>query len=51
MLEDDIPRGVLSAGLPACLMTLLENLSFAVLEHLMSLQGTAVQAGVGVAKR
>ena len=51
MLEDDIPRGVLSAGLPACLMTLLENLSFAVLEHLMSLQGTAVQAGVGVAKK
>ncbi len=51
MLEEDIPRSVLTAGLPACLMTLLENLSFAVLEHLMSLQGIAVQAGIGVAKK
>lgn len=51
MLEDGIPRNVLYAGLPACLMTLFENLSFAVLEHLMSLQGTAVQAGIGVAKK
>lgn len=51
MLEDGIPRSVVYAGLPACLMTLFENLSFAVLEHLMSKNGTAVQAGIGVAKK
>lgn len=51
MLEDGIPGSVIYAGLPACLMTLFENLSFAVLEHLMSRSGTAVQAGIGVAKK
>lgn len=51
MLGEEIPRRVLSNGLPACLMTLFENISFAVLDHLMALSGTAMQAGIGVAKK
>lgn len=51
MLEEEIPRRVLGNGLPACLMTLFENISFAVLDHLMALSGTAMQAGIGVAKK
>lgn len=50
-LRDGIPADVLSTGLPACLMTLLENVSYAVLENLMALSGTAMQAGIGVAKK
>lgn len=46
-----IPRDVLATGLPACLMTLCENISYAVLDNLMSLCGTAMQAGIGVAKK
>ncbi len=42
---------VLSTGLPACVMTLLENVSYAVLDNLMSTYGTAAQAGIGVAKK
>ena len=49
--EDGIPGGILSAGLPACLMTLMENISYAVLDNLMSMAGTATQAGIGVAKK
>ena len=51
MLTQGIPFAVLSCGLPACLMTLLENISYAVLDHLMALSGVAVQAGLGVAKK
>ena len=51
MLRADILRDVLTAGLPACIMTLFENISFAVLDYLLSLSGVAVQAGVGVAKK
>ena len=50
-LDGYIPRSVLSAGLPAFLMTLCENISYAVLDNLMSLYGTAMQAGIGVAKK
>ena len=50
MLTQGIPFAVLSCGLPACLMTLLENISYAVLDHLMALSGVAMQAGLGVAK-
>lgn len=46
-----IPRSVFNAGLPAFLMTLCENISYAVLDNLMSLYGTAMQAGIGVAKK
>ena len=50
-LADGIPGDVLTTGLPACLMTLCENISYAVLDNLMALSGTAAQAGIGVAKK
>lgn len=46
-----IPADVLMIGLPACLMTLCENISYAVLDALMAASGTALQAGLGVAKK
>ena len=49
--ENRIPGEVFCAGLPACLMTLLENVSYAVLDKLMSLCGMSMQAGIGVAKK
>lgn len=49
--KGDIPGEVLSTGLPACVMTLFENISYGVLEKLMSFYGTDVQAGIGVAKK
>ena len=51
MFSDHIPRNVISIGIPACLMTLCENISYAVLDNLMYTVGTAAQAGVGVAKK
>ena len=50
-LRDNIPGDVLITGLPACLMTLCENISYAVLDNLMALSGTMMQAGIGVAKK
>ncbi len=50
-LRGGIPGRVLSIGLPACAMTLLENVSYATMDNLLSDYGTAVQAGVGVAKK
>lgn len=50
-LADGIPGDVLVTGLPACLMTLCENISYAVLDNLMALSGTMAQAGIGVAKK
>ena len=47
----EIPQKVLNAGLPACVMTFAENLSYAILDNLLSAFGTAVQAGIGVAKK
>ena len=49
--ESRIPRDVISTGLPACLMTLCENISYAILDNLMAFFGTSVQAGIGVAKK
>lgn len=46
-----VDRELLATGLPACLMTLFENISYAVLDKLLSLAGVAVQAGIGVAKK
>ena len=43
MFGSGIPFGVLSAGLPACLMTLCENISFAVLDRFMAISGIAAQ--------
>lgn len=51
MLSQAVPMGVLAAGLPACLMTLFENISFAVLDALMAVNGISFQAGLGVAKK
>ena len=51
-LSEDIPKDVLLTGLPACLMTLCENISYAVLQKLMETTGSiACQAGIGVAKK
>ena len=44
-------REIMLSGLPACLMTLCENISYAVLDHLMAAAGMSYQAGIGVAKK
>ena len=49
--EDGSAREVIRTGLPACLMTLFENISYAVLDGLMASYGIAAQAGIGVAKK
>ena len=51
MLGGGVPSAVLACGLPACLMTLFENVSYAVLDNLMAFNGVAMQAGIGVAKK
>ena len=50
-LDHEIPHQVLLTGLPACLMTLCENISYAVLDNLMASFGMMAQAGIGVAKK
>lgn len=50
-VQNHVPRDVLLTGLPACVMTMFENISYAVLDNRMMQYGTAVQAGVGVAKK
>lgn len=44
-------RKIFGTGLPACIMTLFENISYACLDRLMMANGTAAQAGLGVAKK
>ncbi len=51
MFASAIPKDIVSAGIPACLMTLCENISYAILDNLMAAYGIAVQAGMGVAKK
>ncbi len=57
MLKERVPLDVLNAGMPACLMTLCENISYAVLDNLTAandlvLGGMSVlQAGIVVAKK
>ncbi len=51
ILQNRIPVSVISVGLPACLMTLCENISYAILDNLMVSAGIAAQAGIGVAKK
>lgn len=51
MLQDGIPGEVLTVGLPACLMTFLENLSYVILDNLMAAVGAAALAGIGIAKK
>ena len=54
-LNRQVVKGVLISGMPACLMTLLENISFAILENLMSAYTANgqvfYQAGLSVAKK
>ncbi len=52
--DDDLSscaREILSTGLPACIMTLCENISYAVLDAITAKAGLAFQAGIGVAKK
>ena len=51
IIKDNVPYAVICAGLPACIMTLFENVSYAALDKLMSLAGLAMQAGIGVSKK
>lgn len=51
MFKNGIPKDVIYVGIPACLMTLCENISYAVLDKLMSFYGIAAQTGIGVAKK
>jgi len=51
MFGEKIPQQVLSAGTPAFLMTFCENVSFAVLDNLMSQVSLPAQAGLGIAKK
>ncbi len=51
VLDTDIPEEVFRTGISACIMTLMENISYAVLENLMMRAGVAYQAGIGVAKK
>ena len=51
MFGHRVPQRIFSAGLPACLMTLCENISYAVLDNLMSVNGVIFTTGIGVAKK
>lgn len=57
ILENSIPSEVLVIGLPACLMTFCENVSYMILDNLIgsctsnALINTATLAGVGAAKK
>lgn len=51
MLGNSIPADVFKVGVAAFLMTLFENVSYAILDKLMAFSGTAAQAGIGVAKK
>ena len=50
-LDHHVPAAIFTAGIPACVMTLFENISYAVLDKLMSFNGIEMQAGIGVAKK
>ncbi len=51
MFKNNLPSEVLVIGLPACLMTLCENISYAILDNLMSQVSLIAQTGIGVAKK
>ncbi len=50
-LKNGLPAELASGGLPSCLMTLCENISYSVLDNLMSVRGISALAGLGVAKK
>ncbi len=50
--KEAIPKNVILVGIPACLMTLCENISYAVLEKQMHAAGGVIaQSGIGIAKK
>lgn len=51
MLRERIPTDIFLTGFPACIMTLFENISFAVLDSIMAFSGIQAQAGLGIAKK
>lgn len=57
MFNNGVPRECLIIGLPACLMTLCENISYMILDNLMGTVSTdvvvtkATLAGIGAAKK
>lgn len=51
IISDGIPKDVISIGLPACVMTTFENISYGILENLVSNYGIMYQAALGVAKK
>lgn len=51
LFENRLALDVLKIGMPACLMTLCENISYAILDNLMQGVSLSAQAGVGVAKK
>ena len=51
VLRTAIPGEILRIGLPACMMTFCENISFSVMDALTATHGLAFQAGFGVAKK
>lgn len=57
MFQDEIPNEVIRVGIPACLMTLLENVSYMILDALVGsviaekVMSDAALAGIGVAKK
>ncbi len=50
-VKDGIAADVFAVGLPACIMTVCENISYAVLDNLLSSYGILIQTGIGVAKK
>lgn len=50
-IKNKIATDVLSVGLPACTMTIFENISYAVLDNLLCSYGLLIQTGIGVAKK
>lgn len=57
MFKEEVPNEVIRVGIPACLMTLLENVSYMILDALVGsvivdkLASDAALAGIGVAKK
>ena len=57
MFKEHIPSEVIKVGIPACLMTLFENISYMILDALVGsviaikVESDAALAGIGVAKK
>ncbi|MCQ2566630.1 MAG: hypothetical protein MJ194_07325 [Clostridia bacterium] len=51
ILKNDIPKEIFKVGIAAFLMTMFENISYAILDKQMAFAGISAQAGVGVAKK